>query len=263
MSNTLMPMPPCLLPLEGVHNFRDMGGLRAADGRTVKKGLLFRAAELTGLTPEDMRRLEAIGFRNVFDYRNRSEAELKPDPVIGQAVNTRIPANEAAEDAPHVTIEQMFASGLHKTFTEDMLLRLYAGLPINNASYRRLMELLKTPETSLPLVHHCAGGRDRTGVGSMLILLTLGVPYETVMEDYLLSNVTLADFNREMYEKIAPFVSEADLLALQSAMELRERYLDASMNSIVTAYETFDRYLEAEFGIDGRIRERIQAYCLE
>lgn len=260
---TTIQMPDCLVPLTGAFNFRDMGGLRTEDGRTVKKGLLFRAAELTGLTPADHETLRGIGLKYVFDYRNRGEAEDKPDPAIGEALNIRVPANEAAEQAPHVTMEQLFANGMNKVFTHDMLDRLYAGLPIGNASYKRLMDLLRTPETSLPLVHHCAGGRDRTGVGSLLILRTLGVPYETIMEDYLLSNVTLAVFHDEMFTMAARYLDEEGLASMRNAMALQERYLDASMNGILSAYGTFEDYLLAEFDIDAQTRERIQAYCLE
>ncbi|GBG08572.1 protein-tyrosine-phosphatase [Paenibacillus agaridevorans] len=261
MTNELMPA--CLLPLQGVYNFRDMGGLRTTDGRTVKQGLLFRAAELTGLTPDDHLALEGIGLKHVFDYRNRAEAEKKPDPQIGQAVNLRVPANAGAEDQPDLDLAQMFAQGLHKQFSKDMLDRLYTDLPIRNASYKQLMELLKSPASNLPLVHHCAGGRDRTGIGSMLILLTLGVPYETVMEDYLLSNVTLAGFHRHMFDIAAQYVSMDDLREIEAAMKLQERYLNASRNRIDQEYGTFERYLEAEFGIDDEVRQHIQAYCLE
>jgi len=256
-------MPDCLLPLQGAFNFRDMGGIRTRDGRKVKKGLLFRAAELTGLTQEDHMLLEPIGLKYVFDYRNRGEADLKPDPVLGNAVLIRVPANLEAEDKPHMTMEQLFASGMHKAFTEDMLLKMYAELPINNASYKHLMKLLREPENHLPLVHHCAGGRDRTGVGSFLILTTLGVPYETVMEDYLLSNVTLAVYHQELYDMAAKHMTADEHHNFRQAMELQPRYLDASMNGILKSYETFERYLETEFGIDHAVRGRIQNYCLE
>lgn len=260
MTNELMPS--CLLPLQGAHNFRDMGGLRTTDGRTVKNGLLYRAAELTGLTPDDHRILEAIGFKHVFDYRNTPEAAQKPDPRIGQAKNVRIPANEAAEGQPNLDLEQLFAKGLHKHFSKDMLLGLYAGLPVDNASYKGLMALLQEPEINLPLVHHCAGGRDRTGVGSMLILLTLGVPYEAILEDYLLSNVTLQAFHQQMFDMAAKYVSEAELRELEETMALQEAYLQASLASIHDRHGDFDRYLEAEFGIDAEAKRRIQDYCL-
>ncbi|GMK43626.1 protein-tyrosine-phosphatase [Paenibacillus glycanilyticus] len=261
MTNQVMPIG--LLPLEGVFNFRDMGGYRTEDGRTVKKGLLFRAAELTGLTPEDHRILEAYNLRHVFDYRNRGEAEQKPDPQIGQAVNIRIPANAAAEDAPSLDLEKIFASGLHNPLSENMLHDLYAALPIRNDSYKKLMELLANPEANLPLVQHCAGGRDRTGVGSMLILLTLGVPYETVLEDYLLSNVTLEKFHRQLFDMAARYVSAEELRNIEAAMLLQEVYLKATLDSIIGEYESFDRYLLEEFGIDEAAKKRIQDYCLE
>ncbi|GMK37847.1 hypothetical protein PCCS19_09010 [Paenibacillus sp. CCS19] len=261
MPNQLMPS--CLIPLEGAFNFRDMGGYRTTDGRTVKHGLLFRAAELTGLTPNDHRQLEAIGLKHVFDYRNRGEAEQKPDPVIGQAVNTRVPANEAAEQAPHIDLAELFQKGLHHHFSQDMLLQMYANLPIGSRSYRELMKLLASPETNLPIVQHCAGGRDRTGVGSMLILLTLGVPYETVMEDYLLSNITLTDYHQALFDMVSPYISVEELRSFEEAMRLQEKYLDASMDSILREYGSFERYLELEFGIDEEVRTRIQDYCLE
>src|SRR6201996_6990184 len=39
----------------------------------------------------------------------------------------------------------------------------------------------------LPLLYHCTGGADRTGVFSAMLLLTLGVPEETVLADYALT----------------------------------------------------------------------------
>jgi protein-tyrosine phosphatase len=39
-----------------------------------------------------------------------------------------------------------------------------------------------------PLVIHCTAGKDRTGLAVALLLLTLGVPEETVVADYTLSN---------------------------------------------------------------------------
>ncbi|MNC75935.1 hypothetical protein D3C75_1275520 [compost metagenome] len=83
------------------------------------------------------------------------------------------------------------------------------------------------------------------------------------MEDYLLSNVTLVNYHQKTYDIIAKYVSAEDLEALKEAMELKECYLDASMRSILDTYETFDRYLKSEFGIDDAIRKSIQNYCLE
>ena len=42
--------------------------------------------------------------------------------------------------------------------------------------------------SGLPALIHCNHGKDRTGVAVAITLRALGVPPETVMEDYLLSN---------------------------------------------------------------------------
>jgi hypothetical protein len=56
----------------------------------------------------------------------------------------------------------------------------------NEESYRQAFEMLADPG-NLPLLYHCAGGRDRTGVMTALLLRLLGVDWQTVIEDFLLS----------------------------------------------------------------------------
>jgi protein-tyrosine phosphatase len=253
----------CLLPLKGVVNFRDMGGLLTLEGRRVKKGILFRAAELTGLTEEDKIYLETLNLKYVFDYRDNVEADSKPDPMIGQAKNERVPVHVEDRTTAHASSEEMVKGEYYKLFTNEMFTNMYEKMPIQNASYQRLMTLLKRPEENLPLVHHCTGGRDRTGVGAMLILLTLGVPYDTVLEDFLISNRTLEDFHNKMFDEAAKYVSEEELARFRDALLLQENYLQASMDSIASTYGNFETYLAEEFGITQEIRERIKDYCLE
>ncbi|WP_077213277.1 tyrosine-protein phosphatase [Bacillus dakarensis] len=252
----------CLLPLNGVHNFRDMGGLKTSDGRKVKRGILFRAAELTGLTEEDKKYLESIDFKCVFDYRRRGEAERKPDPVIGKAVNERVSVMEEDNITTYIFKEDGDKE-YYSQFTAERFLRIYGEMPIQNQSYKRLMERLKNPEENLPLVHHCTGGRDRTGVGAMIILMTLGVPYETALEDYLLSNIALEDYHNRIFDKTSAFFTKEELDAFKNSFPLREDYLHSAFDAINTTYGDFDTYIQKEFGITKEIRKNIQDYCLE
>src|SRR5699024_37607 len=80
-----------LLPLEGAINFRDMGGLKTLDGRKIRSEILFRAAELTGLTASDISYLENLKIKHIFDYRSDFEVTVKPDPTLHQVKNIRIP----------------------------------------------------------------------------------------------------------------------------------------------------------------------------
>jgi protein-tyrosine phosphatase len=253
----------CVLPLTGVVNFRDMGGLETVDGRQVKKGILFRAAELTGLTVEDKKSLEYLQIKSVFDYRRQDEAARKPDPLIGPAINERV--SVMTED--NITTTMYKDDGVNKEyysqFTVERFLKIYHSMPIQNSSYKRLMTLLKSPEENLPLVHHCTGGRDRTGVGAMLILMTLGVSYQTVLEDYLFSNHTLANYHNKIFEKVSQFFTAEEFGQFKNAFPLREDYLHAAMNAIISTYGDFETYIAEEFGITEEVRRRIKNYCLE
>ena len=252
-----------VLPLKGAVNFRDMGGLQTSDGKYVKKGILFRAAELTGLTDEDINLLEKMNIKTIFDYRRDAEAVRKPDPPIKNAINERVPVmidnNIAANmNAKDEEINRAF----YERYTKEGFLNLYKTIPIQNPSYKRLMQLVKTPEKNLPLVHHCTGGRDRTGVGAMIILMTIGVPFETVLDDYLLSNKMLETFHNKVFEKAARFFNEEEMKQFKEGFLLQEEYLQTAYYSIIDTYRDFDVYLLEEFNIDEEARNQIRRFCL-
>lgn len=249
-----------VLPLEGVYNFRDMGGLKARDGRKVKKGLLFRSAELTGMTSNDKTNLRPLNLKLIYDYRDMAEAVVKPDPQIGNERHERVAVNGQDKSTAK---DEWDPETFYKTFTREKFAQVYREMPIQNASYKRLMHLFAKPEQNLPVLHHCAGGRDRTGVGAMLLLRTLGVSFETIMEDYLFSNKTLVAYHQELFEEAAQFVSGAQLKQFEEGFMLNEQYLDASIDSIFSTYGKFGKYLEKEFGITRAERERMKDYCLE
>lgn len=257
-------MTDSLLPLNGAFNFRDMGGLKTSDGRIVRKGLLFRAAELTGLTREDIQFLQRFNIKYIFDYRREEEALSRPDPNIGNAKKERIPAIVEDNIATNMLQQTQFVKDREYflKFTVEHFLKIYAELPIQNPSYKRLMDLLKEPDKNLPLIHHCTAGRDRTGIGSMIILRTLGVPYETVLEDYLLSNKTLEDYHNEIFEKVKQFFNKEEYIRFRESFPLRREYLDQANNAIIETYGDFETYLEEEFSITKNLRKEIQEFCL-
>ena len=69
--------PRRLIALDGVHNFRDLGGYPTADGRTTRWGRLYRADGLFRLTTDDVEALRPLGLRTVVDLRTHEELELR------------------------------------------------------------------------------------------------------------------------------------------------------------------------------------------
>jgi protein-tyrosine phosphatase len=174
-----------LLPLEGGRNFRDLGGYQTADGHTVKWRTLFRSGSMHGLTEADHAYLDRLGLRVVVDFRDVNERAAEPAVWSGSTaprVLTTDYDNMKAGlmppgDMRNWTSEQARQAMAH---TYPQMLTTFAP------QYRRMFaELLAN---HAPLAFNCSAGKDRTGVAAALVLTALGVPRETVIQDYLLTN---------------------------------------------------------------------------
>ena len=80
-------------------NFRDLGGNKTEDGRTVKKGLFYRSAKLSNLSENDIKILKELNIKYIFDYRSDEEARKHPSTIISNIKNIRIPAMRELEES--------------------------------------------------------------------------------------------------------------------------------------------------------------------
>lgn len=241
------------LPLEGAHNFRDIGGLVTKDGRWVKKGLLYRSDDLHDLTGTDIRMLQELGLKTVIDYRNEHEWKDRPDVEIpGVTVCHMDPKADAAamassDEVPkldHTHREKITAEGLKALMTEQN--RQFVLAPDSKRVYRTMLEMI-LKEENLPLDQHCRGGKDRTGYGAALILLLLGVDRETVVQDYLLTNVCKKEKNEKSLKKMWEATHDEDLIqAMRYAKEANESFLLAALDLIDTNFGGIEQYTAKE-----------------
>ncbi len=165
------------IPLQGNFNFRDLGGYEAADGRVLRWRRLYRSDALHGLTAEDVRRLGLLGIVAVFDLRTAHELEYDGLGTLYDAgvIHHHMPF---ITDAPPPS-ERDLGEDLHPIYVR----MLESAQPSIKTVFERLAD-----ETSYPAVFHCTAGKDRTGVLSALILRSLGVADEVIIEDYALSS---------------------------------------------------------------------------
>lgn len=173
-----------LLPLEGGRNFRDVGGWRAADGRQVKWGKIYRSGVMAGLTLADFAYLSKLGIVAVCDLRSPQERTSEPSPFIGKAGAPKVIATDYDMSAS--------MAGFMAMKTRDEAIKGFADgyvgfLDMLTPHYTDMFARLVANEG--PLAFNCSAGKDRTGMASALILSVLGVPRETVVEDYSLTQV--------------------------------------------------------------------------
>lgn len=231
-----------LLPLEGGSNFRDLGGYRTLDGRETAWGELYRSAVMSGLTPDDFRQLGKLGIRTVCDFRSTQE-RARDTVAWPEGVQPTVLAMDYGLDTG--ALEAMFRSGpVTVDGTRKAMAGFYAQMPFTFAEqYARMMRELVEGRT--PLAFNCSAGKDRTGLASALLLTALGVPYETALADYLLSNETYRprppaadDPTARMFANLPPEV-------IRALMGVDRSYLDASFAAI-EAKGGMKRYLADE-----------------
>ncbi|MFC4100558.1 tyrosine-protein phosphatase [Paenibacillus xanthanilyticus] len=259
------------LPLKGVTNFRDLGGYRTTDGRTVKWGKLFRADEMAALTEADIAFLQKLGLKTNVDYRTSSEVKAKPDPVIAGVTYVSNPAfNEAegsGDDSSGTDIVSLISSGHLDQLGEpgDLLIQANRQMVQNPEAFKTLFELILDPANQA-LVQHCTAGKDRTGFGSALILLALGVPKETVVEDFLLSNTYREAYNKAAVDGIVKqlkLTDEKTIEVFKALMDVRPEYIEAAFDEIDKTYGSVDGFLEKAIGLTAEKRAQLKKLYLE
>lgn len=182
--------------LEGTYNFRDIGGYRTTDGRTVRWGQVYRSDALHRLTDADLAELRPLGVRTLLDLRSGREiAEsgrglLHAEPGL-EVVH--IPFGRIGEEAD-------------PTWSNLTLAELYRGIVIEARDALATVMTTVAERGDAPLVIHCAAGKDRTGVSVALLLRLLGVDDDTIVADYLLTGS-----NFEIFRRTAPADVRAQL----------------------------------------------------
>ncbi|MEL6413392.1 MAG: tyrosine-protein phosphatase [Pseudomonadota bacterium] len=177
-----------LLPLEGGRNFRDLGGYETEDGRMVKWGHVFRSGRMSALTDNDYDYLADLGITTICDFRDSDERV--EDPTVWAAgdidyqVFTDAPESDPSENS-------MFTALLDPNSTpEDVKNSMAEGyweIAFGEAEgYTKMFDDLAAGR--IPLAFNCSAGKDRAGTAAALILTALGVPRETVVHDYSLSD---------------------------------------------------------------------------
>lgn len=190
---SLLPSPP-FVPVEGIHNFRDLGGYPVSTfpSKTVRRNIIFRCAEPSQITPDGIQTLHSLGVTTFFDLRSGPEIEKMKarTPVIEIKGIDRVfvPVFADKDYSPeHIALRYKdYASSGPGGFTRAYQDILRSAPP----SYRRiLLHLAGKPDE--PCVIHCTAGKDRTGVLAALILELAGVDKDTIAQEYALTELGL------------------------------------------------------------------------
>lgn len=261
--------PGTSLGIASVPNLRDAGGYATGDGKTVRRGLVYRSNQLAPISEADMAKLAALGLRNDFDLRTAEERTAVPDQLPPDVWNVWLNVLADASDSSPAKIEALLR---HPKEANEKLgdgkidalfekgYREFVTLPSARTNFRELFVYLSSP-SQLPSLYHCTTGKDRTGWASAALLTLLGVPREEVMEDFLKSNVYILPHYAKEIDAFTAAGGEKEIV--EAILGVKPSYLNSAFDQMEKSFGSIEDYFAKGLGIDADGQQALKDLFLQ
>lgn len=225
-------------------NFREVGGLQTTGQMVIKQGMIYRSADLSRLTKQDILTFSTLGIQTICDLRTSSERKSHPPKIMEHDKIVHIPMQpDSMMPSKWTMFRMLIAEGKSLSFTPIMKDVYQSMLYERKKEIQQLFTLL-SDEKNYPLMLHCTSGKDRTGFLSALIQLAAGVPVHTVLSEYMRSNegVKILVKRQERFVRMMSLyrVSKEQI---QPLLGVQQDYLEDVLNEMMDTYGSAERYL--------------------
>jgi protein-tyrosine phosphatase len=276
-----IPAPPLLVPaalpteqraahrllnFEGISNFRDLGGYASQDGRHVKWGKLYRSGTFAEASRSDLSGVSALGLETFIDFRSSLEKTEEPNQLPDPPGFTvvEIPVLDDGNKALVGEIMDRVESGNFDSFDPNQAM-LTANRQFAGEFTPQFKEFVHTVVAAdgAPVLWHCSAGKDRTGFAAAILLRILGVPQETIMQDYMASRAPALEARKSQLRKLELFKGEEAARKLAILMGVEEAWLQAGFAQIDTTWGSFHNYVENGLQLSATDIQRLRDNLLE
>lgn len=254
-----------------ITNFRDFGGYPTHSGLYVKEGIFYRSGALGYIQQDDKEQFLSLNIQTIFDLRSSKERNNFLDPVFPiQSYQMSAIKDDQGHDidfSPKHILSLHHLLQIHRqphhTYLQTYFTYFYSRILFHNPVVQKIFDCLL--EKNVPILIHCSAGKDRTGVIAALILLTLGVDREIVMEDYLNSNYYRHNEIEKWLSRYRKFVSRIPIVKKLGYLTqgVIEETLLLCFELIDQKYQSFEEYLFYEYGITKHLILKLQDMYLE
>ena len=257
------------IELDGQVNFRDLGNYINESNFTIKPKMVYRSGHFAKLSDDDLDKMEELGIKTVVSFLTPNEIKSGGEDRLPEGVNRVYLGIEGQGNE----VDDLIAArrtGDFSAIPSDFNFQIHRILPeTGKAQYDSLFHLL-ADSLNYPLVFHCSHGIHRTGTASAILLSLLGVPWNTVSDDYLLSNKYRheeSSMRIHYLDSIARVKNpdldhETNLLYIQEFYTLSPEYIKGTQDHILEEYGSFEKYAHNS-GISSREIDKIKRILLQ
>lgn len=255
-----------LLNFEGIANFRDLGGYETEDGKRTRWGVLYRSGNFSTASRSDNVVLGGLGLTSLVDFRSVAEKEEEPhqlsDPLPFELVN--IPVMDGGNHSVADEIMARIESGDFSDFDPEGFM-ITANRQFATTFTPQFSEFVQVVLTAngKPVAWNCSAGKDRTGFAAAILLRILGVPMDTVLQDYAMSKEYALAARKKELTLLRVFKGNdvADKLAVLMGVE--KLWLEAAFEEIDQQHGSFDTYVEQALGLGPGEVQQLRETLLE
>jgi protein-tyrosine phosphatase len=224
----------------------------------VRWGCCFRSGRLDDLTDDDLAVVAGLDLALVCDLRGTAEVEARPDRLPPGVPTAHVPVHDVSASPRSIT--ELLLAGRGDGLGAEMLERgNRAFARERSAPFAALLRHVAA--AGGPVLFHCTAGKDRAGFAAATLLWALGVPTETVVEDYLLSNACLAERHATFLAEMEPRLADAE--PLRAMLECRPEYLGAALEALEADHGSIDAWLHDGLGLDAGELAHLRGRCLD
>ncbi len=231
------------LDWDGSWNTRDLGGMRAASGQTVRRGALIRSGNLARLSAAGKAAVLEAGVGCVVDLRSGFELQLEANPFADSSLYCHAPLMSDDEAAATAV-----TNALNPLEMYVVMLEMY------RANIAAVLRAIADAPDGAGVVVHCHAGKDRTGLIVALLLGLMGVSPDDIADDYARSDAHLQAQYAQWLEAQRD-LDERAKLAVQLTAD-RETMLGV-LEFLNMQHGGVNKYLEA-CGLDATTLGRLQ-----
>lgn len=234
-------------------NLRDLGGIPAAEGKTVAPRRLLRSGEIVGLTNREKSiLLRRHDLQCIIDLRGVDELAEKPDDTLrGVAYHNIDIMGREPEDAPDEDHLKTMIKNPHRA--DSLMQKAYILMvkdPEARKGFRQMIEILLKQKAGACLFH-CYAGKDRTGMAAAIILTLLGVSKEEILKDYLRTNKMRRKANAILLreQRQSGLFTKEQMGAMHIALIVKPTFLGQGYATAEEEFGSFEGYIEKGIGV--------------